>query len=107
MAKVPDRYQADRQTDRETRSLSRRLAGRATAHCPGLLGRTRQAPGCASSHSGGAPPPPRQRWQRMVHSLCQGATPSSSTLPCARPSERGPTSSEWSGGLPEACLRLA
>ena len=33
--------------------------------CPGLLGRTRQAPGCAP-HSSGAPQPLRHQWLRMV-----------------------------------------
>eukprot|EP00964_Phaeocystis_antarctica_P092549 scaffold59540_cov58-Phaeocystis_antarctica.AAC.5 len=33
--------------------------------CPGLPGRTRQAPGCAP-HSSGAPQPLRHQWQRMV-----------------------------------------
>ena len=33
--------------------------------CPGLPGRTHQAPGCAP-HSSGAPQPLRHQWQRMV-----------------------------------------
>ena len=39
--------------------------------CPGLLGRTRPAPGCAS-RSRGAPRPLRHQWQRMVLPTASG-----------------------------------
>ena len=70
-----------------------RLGG-ATAHCLGLLGRTRPAP----------PPPPRHQWRRMVlrsGSLCQRRpmSPPLTIQGCScRPSQRRPrppTSARW------------